>query len=54
MSLLGPSLLVSKLIINCSSVSFMFSVFEIALQDTNFEIVNVVTISIEKQWQGRS
>ena len=46
MSLLKPNLLVSKLIINCNSV---FSIFEIALQNANFEIVDVVIICIEKQ-----
>ena len=45
MSLSKPNLLVSKLIMNCGSVSIL----EIALQDANFEIVNVVTICIEKQ-----
>ena len=29
----------------------MFSIFEIGLQDANLEIVNVVTICIEMQWQ---
>ena len=29
----------------------MFSIFEVALQDANFEIVNVVAICIEMQWQ---
>ena len=29
----------------------MFSIFEIVLQNANFEIVNVVTIGIEMQWQ---
>ena len=29
----------------------MFSIYEIALQNANFEIVNVVTICIEMQWQ---
>ena len=29
----------------------MFSIFEIALQNANFEIVNVVIICIEMQWQ---
>ena len=28
---------------------FVFSIFDIALQDANFEIVNVVTICIEMQ-----
>ena len=31
----------------------MFSIFEIALQNANFEIVNVVTICIEMQWQWK-
>ena len=31
----------------------MFSIFEIALQDANFVIVNVVTICIEMQWQRK-
>ena len=29
----------------------MFSVFEITFQDANIEIVNVVVICIEVQWQ---
>ena len=49
MSLLNPNLLVSKLIMNCSSVS----IFEIALQNANFEIINVVTICIEMQRQRK-
>ena len=53
MSLLKPSLLVSKLIINCNSVSFLFSIFEIALQNANSKIVNVVIICIELQWQRK-
>ena len=48
MSLLKPSLLVLKFIMNCSSVSFL-CIFEIALQNANFEIVNV-SICIEMQW----
>ena len=31
----------------------MFSIFEIDLQNANFEIVNVVIISIEMQWQRK-
>ena len=31
----------------------MFSIFEIALQNANFEIVNVVIICIEMQWQSK-
>ena len=31
----------------------MFSIFEIALREANFEIVNVVTICIEMQWQRK-
>ena len=31
----------------------MFSIFEIALQNANFEIVNVVIIGIEMQWQRK-
>ena len=31
----------------------MFSIFEIALQNANFEIVNVVIICIEMQWQRK-
>ena len=31
----------------------MFSVFEIALQDANFDIVDVVIICIEMQWQRK-
>ena len=31
----------------------VFSIFEIALQDANFEIVNVVIISIEVQLQRK-
>ena len=31
----------------------MFSIYEIALQDANFEIVNVETICIEMQWQRK-
>ena len=50
---LKPNLLVSKLIINCSSVCFLFSIFEIALQNANYEIVNDVIISIEMQWQRK-
>ena len=53
-SLLRPNLFVSKLIINCNSVNFLFSIFEIALQNANFDIVNVVIICIEMQWQRRS
>ena len=49
MSLIRPNLLVSKLIMNCRSESF--SVFEITFQDANIEIVNVVAICIEVQWQ---
>ena len=52
-SLLKPNLFVSKLIMNCSSVSFLSSVFEIALQDVNLEVVNAVTICIEMQWQRK-
>ena len=33
----------------CSSVSFVFSVFEIAFQDASLEIVDVVAIYIEMQ-----
>ena len=32
---------------------YVFSIFEIALQDANIEIVNVVTICIEMQWQRK-
>ena len=32
---------------------YMISIFEIALQDTNFEIVNIVTICIKMQWQRK-
>ena len=32
----------------------MFSIFEIALQGANFEIVNVVFICIEMQWQRKN
>ena len=53
-SLLRPNLFVSKLIINCNSVNFLFSIFEIALQNANFDIVNFVIICIEMQWQRRS
>ena len=53
-SLLRPNLFVSKLIINCNSVNFQFSIFEIALQNANFNIVNFVIICIEMQWQRRS
>ena len=31
----------------------MFIIFEIAYQDANFEIVNVVSICIEMQWQRK-
>ena len=31
----------------------VFSIFEIALQDANFEITYVVTICIEMQWQRK-
>ena len=31
----------------------MFSIFEIALQNSNFEIFNVVIICIEMQWQRK-
>ena len=31
----------------------MFSIFEIALQNANFKIVNVVIICIEMQWQRK-
>ena len=31
----------------------MFSIFEIALQNANIEIVNVVTVCIEMQWQRK-
>ena len=31
----------------------MFSIFEIALQNANFEIVNVVIICVEMQWQRK-
>ena len=31
----------------------MFSIFEITLQNANFEIVNVVIICIEVQWQRK-
>ena len=31
----------------------MLGIFENAFQDANFEIVNVVTISIEMQWQRK-
>ena len=31
----------------------MFSIFEIALRNINFEIVNVVIICIEMQWQRK-
>ena len=34
-------------------LSSVFSVFEIALQDANIDIVNVVTICIEMQWQRK-
>ena len=47
MSLLKLILLVSELIMNYSSASFLLSVFEIELKDANFEIVNVVVICIE-------
>ena len=54
MSLLKPNLLVSKLIMNCNSVSFLCLVsFEIALQNTDFKTVNVVIICIEMQWQRK-
>ena len=33
---------------------FVFSIFEIALQDANFEIVDVVTICNEMQWQKKN
>ena len=50
MSLLKPNLLVSKLIMNYCSV---FSIIEIALQNANIEIVDVVIICIELQWQRK-
>ena len=31
----------------------MFGIFEIALHDAKFEIVDVVTICIEMQWQRK-
>ena len=31
----------------------MFSIFEIAFQDANFEIFDVVAICIEMQWQRK-
>ena len=31
----------------------VFSAFEIALQDANFEIVNILNICIEIQWQRK-
>ena len=49
MSLLKPNLLVSKLIMNCSSVSFLCLV-SLKLP---FKIANVMAICIEMQWQRK-
>ena len=50
MFLLGPNLLISKLIMNRFSFSFfVFNVFEIAYQNANLEIVDVVAICFEMQ-----
>ena len=32
---------------------YVFSIFEIAIRNANFEIVNAVTVCIEMQWQRK-
>ena len=54
MSLPRPNLLVIKLIMNCSSVSFLCLIsLKLTIQDANFDIFNAVAICIEMQWQRK-
>ena len=53
MSLLKSNLLVSKLIMNCSSVSLLCLISLKLSFKMQTVIINVVTICIEMQWQRK-
>ena len=53
-SLLKPNLLVSKLMINCNSVSFLrLESLKLPFKISNYKIINIVIICIEMQWQRK-